>query len=297
MLDLYPFRGRYTSIGGFRYHYVDEGEGPPMVMILGNPTWSFYYRNLVREFSGNHRCIVPDHIGCGFSEKPADRDYPYTLERRSDDLAAFLDHLGIKENITLVVHDWGGMIGLLYAVRNPEKIKNLVIFNTAAFHLPPQKNLPFLLKFVRFPLGAFMLRAFNTFALGAALTCVRRRRMSRDVRQWYLLPYNSWRNRLAILRFVQDIPIKEGDPAYSRVAEVEAGLPALRAKPALIIWGGRDFIFDHAYYRQFKAVWPEARYHLIEDAGHYVLEDAHEDIIPLMNRFLEESNDTSGSGP
>ena len=129
----YPFTGNLLDIQGLNYHYLDEGNGPPVVMVHGNPSWSFYYRNLVLALRDRYRCIVPDHIGCGLSDKPGDNRYDYTLSRRVDDLEALLEHLGIRENITLVVHDWGGMIGMAYAVRHPERIKRLVILNTGAF--------------------------------------------------------------------------------------------------------------------------------------------------------------------
>ena len=115
--DLYPFRGAFFDVGGHQMHYLDEGEGHPVVMVHGNPTWSFYYRELVKARAATNRCIVPDHIGCGFSDKPALADYPYTLDRRVDDLCALLDAVVPEGRFTLVVHDWGGMIGFAAASR------------------------------------------------------------------------------------------------------------------------------------------------------------------------------------
>ncbi len=124
----------YQLPSGLRYHYIDEGQGPPVVMVHGNPSWSIYYRNLVEALRSTHRCIVPDHIGCGFSDKPDDSNYAYTLSQRIEDLESLLESLNLTEPITLVVHDWGGAIGMGYATRHPEKIARLVILNTAAFH-------------------------------------------------------------------------------------------------------------------------------------------------------------------
>ena len=126
---LYPFDGHYLHLDGLRYHYLDEGSGDPVVMVHGNPTWSFYYRELVKALRGSCRAIAPDHMGCGFSDKPDDEHYDYTLARRVDDLESLLKHLRIEENITLVLHDWGGMIGMAYAVRHPESISRLVLMN------------------------------------------------------------------------------------------------------------------------------------------------------------------------
>ena len=121
----YSFDHHYHSVKGLRLHYLDEGpkncdgDAEPVVMVHGNPSWSFYYRKLVNALRDNYRCIVPDHIGMGLSDKPDDETYNFTLDQRVDDLESLLDHLGITENITLVVHDWGGMIGLAYSTRHP----------------------------------------------------------------------------------------------------------------------------------------------------------------------------------
>ena len=128
--------GRDLDRSGLNLHYLDEGQGEPVVMVHGNPTWSFYYRRLVERLSPAYRTVVPDHIGCGYSDKPDDARYAYTLASRVDDLEALLDDLGIDRNVTLVMHDWGGMIGMTYAARHPERIARLVVMNTAAFHMP-----------------------------------------------------------------------------------------------------------------------------------------------------------------
>ena len=140
--ELYPFVGAYLNLDGNALHYLDEGSGDPVVMLHGNPTWSFFYRRLVPALSDRCRVIVPDHIGCGLSAKPDDAHYRYTLEQRVADLGALLDHLGLKKNITLVLHDWGGMIGMAWAVKNPERVRRLVLLNTGAFHLPASKPFP-----------------------------------------------------------------------------------------------------------------------------------------------------------
>src|SRR5262245_29952549 len=137
---LYPFAGHFFDAGGVRLHYLDEGRGPPVVMLHGNPTWSFYYRTLVLRLRDRYRCVVPDHVGCGLSDKPDESRYPYTLERRVQDLTALLDHLRFDRDVTLVLHDWGGMIGSAWATRFPERVKRLVVLNTAAFPLPAGKR-------------------------------------------------------------------------------------------------------------------------------------------------------------
>jgi cis-3-alkyl-4-acyloxetan-2-one decarboxylase len=169
---LYPFESRYLDIGGLRYHYIDEGRGEPIVMLHGNPTWSFYFRELVKGLRGSYRCIVPDHIGCGFSDKPGDDRYEYTLSRRADDLGALLDHLGLDRGVTLLMHDWGGMIGMVCAMRRPERISRLVGLNTAAFLKPAAKKMPWPLWVVhwRNPISALLVRGLNAFSVGATIS-------------------------------------------------------------------------------------------------------------------------------
>ncbi len=285
--EFYPFESHYRDRDGLQYHYLDEGEGPPVVMVHGNPTWSFYYRDLVCALRSDFRCIVPDHIGCGLSDKPGDNQYDYTLASRIDDLEALLEDLGITENITLVVHDWGGMIGTGYAVRHPERIKQLVVLNTGAFHLPASKPFPWALALVRnTPLGALLVRGFNAFSYTASHVCCKRKKLSRTLRQAYRYPYDSWANRIATLRFVQDIPLRPGDKAYEVVSEVENGLAALRDVPMLLCWGLKDFVFSEHFLLEWERRFPDAEAHRFADAGHYILEDASEEVVPLIQEFL-----------
>jgi haloalkane dehalogenase len=287
--SLYPWQARFFDVGqGVRMHYLDEGQGETLVMLHGNPTWSFYWRNLVKAFSGTHRVIVPDHVGCGLSDKPGDEKYEYVLERRVSDLEGLLDSLGLTKDITLVVHDWGGMIGMAFATRHPERIKRLVVLNTAGFGLPEGRKLPWQIAMVRYaPFFPVPVRGFNAFSRGANLMCsTREGRMTELVKQAYLAPYDSWAHRIAVQRFVEDIPLKPGDKSWPTVSGVAEKLEQFRKVPILICWGRRDFVFDDAFLAQWKQRLPEAEVHVFEDAGHYVMEDAHEQIIPLMRDFL-----------
>jgi cis-3-alkyl-4-acyloxetan-2-one decarboxylase len=258
------------------------------VMVHGNPTWSFYYRNLVNLLKDRYRCIVPDHVGCGYSDKPDDAQYNYTLKQRIDDLDALLDHLGVSENVTLIVHDWGGMIGMGWASRHPERIARLVILNTAAFHLPKSKPFPPALRLGRNTgIGAFMIRAFNAFCVSAAKVCVKRNPLPQDVKQAYLEPYNSWQNRIAVARFVQDIPLKPSDPSYAVVEEVQQGLHRFKDKPMMICWGSQDFVFSDHFLEEWIKFFPAAQVHRFPDYGHYILEDAAAEIEALIKSFFE----------
>jgi haloalkane dehalogenase len=286
--DLYPFTGKYADVGCFRLHFLDEGRGDPVVMLHGNPTWSFYYRDLVKALRDDYRVVSPDHIGCGLSDKPPASAYPYTLARRVDDLDALLEQLGVRENVTLVLHDWGGMIGMAWAHRRPERVRRLVVLNTAAFHPPAGKRLPWQIAACRNSLvGPFLVRGLNAFCRGAAHTCCVRRPMPPEVRAGYLAPYDSWANRVGVWRFVQDIPLRPGDSGYDLVREVQEGLHRFRDVPMLICWGEKDFVFDGDFLAEWRRRFPAAEVHAFADAGHYVLEDAGEKVIPLVRDFLQ----------
>ncbi len=285
---LYPFSSRYMKIRGFDCHYVDEGAGEPLVMLHGNPTWSFYFRSLIKGFSDRFRCVAPDHIGCGLSEKPSEGQYDFRLKSRVEDLEDLLDRLGIKENITLVLHDWGGMIGSAFAARHPEKIKRLVILNTAAFFLPGKKKLPVRLKIMR-DLTFFAKPAvlyLNLFAI-SALRMASRKGLPMEVKKGLVAPYDTPKNRLAILKFVQDIPLNASDPSYSTVDYTQKSLYLLKGKPMIICWGTKDFVFDENFLLEWRKRFPEAEIHRFQGAGHYVLEDEPEEVRDRIERFLD----------
>ncbi|MFI5131962.1 MAG: alpha/beta fold hydrolase [Chitinophagales bacterium] len=286
--ELYPFDSHFETIGGHQYHYVDEGEGEPVIMLHGNPTWSFYYRELIQKLSPYFHCLVPDHIGCGYSDKPDDSQYSYTLEQRVRDLETFLQKKAITQNIHLVVHDWGGIIGMAYTHRHPESIKKIVLLNTAAFHLPKSKSFPIALRFFRTWLGGFMIRASNAFSGLATIEGVKRISLSKDVKKGLTAPYNSWKNRIATLRFVQDIPLKPQDPGYEIVTDVQDHLGQFHNTPTLIAWGMKDLVFDRHFLETWIKYLPKARVYRFEDSGHYILEDQQEAIGKLVLDFFKE---------
>ncbi len=266
-------------------HYLDEGEGEPLLMLHGNPTWSFYYRNLIKGLKSQFRCVVPDHMGCGLSDKP--QDYPYTLSQHIDNLESLVEHLKL-DRLTLVMHDWGGAIGMGFAVRYPEMIKRLVIFNTAAFIAD---RIPFSINLCRqSTLGPLAILRFNLFAkLATSWASKVPGRMTGRVRKGYLAPYNSPENRIANLRFVQDIPMSPEVASYPVVERIEMQLGYFRDRPAMIIWGMKDFCFDRYFLDRWKRYFPNAEVHEVERAGHYVIEDADEEIIPWMIQFLKKN--------
>ena len=281
--DLYPFSSHFLRLGSpHRLHYLDEGTGEPLLFVHGNPTWSFYWRNLILGLRDQRRCIAVDHIGCGLSDKP--QTYNYTLQQRIDDLAHLVEQLDLS-GATLVAHDWGGAIGLGTIQRLANRFCRIVLFNTGAF---PPPFVPWRIAACRTPmLGTLAVRGLNAFARAALSMAVEKRdRMTADVRAGLLAPYNSWANRVAVDRFVKDIPFSPRHPTWQTLATIEAGLPSLAARPIQLIWGMKDWCFRPECLDRFVTHWPQAEVHRLDDCGHYVVEDAHERIVPLMQAFL-----------
>ena len=282
----YPFTPKtFVHPNGLAQSYLDEGRGPPVLMLHGNPSWSYYWRKLVLGLRDRHRCIVPDHIGMGLSDKSA--KYDFTLQSRVDDLERLLDALDLGDDITLAVHDWGGMIGFGWALKHSARIKRLVVLNTAAFPLPAAKAMPWQLKLGRDSrLGALLIRGVNAFADGATRFGVVNR-MPPAVRDAYNAPYDSWANRISTLRFVQDIPLSPADRAWALVEAAGKKLPDYADRPAFIGWGLKDFVFDRHFLAGFQRALPNAEQQVFADAGHYVLEDKADVLVPAIGAFLD----------
>lgn len=277
---LYPFKSNYLKLeDNLNYHYIDEGEGNPVLMVHGNPTWSFYYRNLAQALQGTNRVVACDHIGCGLSDKP--QDYEYTLENHIENLKTLIKFLDLQ-NITLVVHDWGGAIGFGAAVDMAERFSKVVILNTAAFHID---RIPFTIGLCKNRyFGRFIVKQWNAFAWPATFMASEKK-LNDIEKRGYLLPYDSPKNRIAVAEFVQDIPLKSDHRSYKKLKEVEKKLPSLKI-PKLILWGGRDFCFNDLFFNKWKSIYPDAYYKYYKDAGHYILEDEKEDVIKNIQDFM-----------
>jgi cis-3-alkyl-4-acyloxetan-2-one decarboxylase len=285
---LYPFNPRgFVTSGGARMSYLDEGpRGDEAILFLhGNPTWSFHFRDLVRDLAPSVRCVAPDHVGMGLSEKPA--GYDYRLAVRIDDIEALVASLGLRR-VHLVVHDWGGAIGLGWAARRPDLVGRIAILNTAAF---PADRLSRRIALCRVSgVGAWLVRGLNAFARGAALMAMHARRLTPDERHGYLFPYDSWGHRIAVHRFIRDIPMERDHPSRATLEGIAARLPGFADRAGLILWGGRDFCFGDTFLSRWKALYPQAECVRYPEAGHYVLEDAGADARSRIARyFLKKS--------
>lgn len=279
---LYPFAPRdFAALSG-RMSYVDHGprDGRPVLLLHGNPSWSFLWRDLILRLAAQgRRVIAPDHVGMGLSARP---DRFLRLADRIADVEALLAHLGIGE-FDLGVHDWGGAIGFGVAGCRPDRVGRILVTNTGAFL---SERIPARIALCRAPLiGRFLVQGLNGFAWPATWMAVERP-MSPAAKAGFLAPYGSPAVRRAVADFVADIPLEPAHPTRSVLAGVEASLAGLKGKPMLLCWGMRDFCFDRSFLEGFRERFPDARPLLFADAGHYVLEDAGEAALGPSTDFL-----------
>ncbi|MDO9181583.1 MAG: alpha/beta fold hydrolase [Bacteriovorax sp.] len=276
----YPFDSHFLAIQNNQLHYVDEGFGEVILMLHGNPTWSFFYRNLAKHFSKDHRVIVPDHMGCGLSGRP--QDYDYTLKNHIDNICQLVEKLDLS-NITLVVHDWGGAIGMGLATRYPHLIKKIVVMNTAAFR---SIEIPWRINILKNPFGEWFIRKFNGFA-GPATFMATTKGLSPLVKKGFTLPYHDFESRIATAKFVKDIPLNENHPTYQTLKDIEEKLITIKA-PLLILWGEKDFCFTMSFQKRWQEIFPKARAVTYPTAGHYLVEDERAAVIEEIEKFLKE---------
>ncbi len=297
----YPFADHYLDLGEARLHYVDEGgetaaaaaaggspaphSAPALLFLHGNPTWSFYWRHLIQHFRGSHRCVAVDHMGCGLSDKP--QHYPYTLAQHIANARSLVHSLDLRD-VVLVVHDWGGAIGMGLAAQIADRVRGFVVCNTAAFR---SNRMPASIGLCRIPgFGALAIRGFNAFVRGALATCAKKP-LTAEAKAGYLAPYGNWEDRIANLRFVQDIPMDAGHESYDTLVQVEAGLAQFKQHPMLLCWGKHDYVFTDEFLADWQRRFPQARTEYYEQAGHFVVEDARTEIIAAMEGFLGQLPD------
>jgi len=282
---LYPFAvGDFMTPNGVM-RFVDHGpkDGPTVLLLHGNPSWSFLWRNLIIKLaSRGFRVIAPDHVGMGLSARP---DKFLRLEDRIRDVHGLVDFLGLKQ-FHLGVHDWGGAIGFGLATRCPERIGNILVTNTGAFL---SERIPARIAICRWALvGRFIVQNLNGFAWPATWMAVEKP-MAQAVKAGFLAPYLSTGVRRAVADFVADIPMEANHPTRTTLAAVEAGLPLLKGKRMLLLWGLKDFCFDGTFLAGFESRFPQAQKLIFPTAGHYVLEDAGEAAIGPAADFFGQS--------
>ncbi len=290
----WPYTPKWFDSADGRLHYVDEGprEGRPVVLVHGNPTWGYLYRNFIDPLvEAGHRVIVPDHLGFGRSDKPTDRAL-YRIPQHADRLEALLESLDLS-NVTVVPQDWGGPIGLAWAGRHPERIQGLFILNTFAHKPRTDYKPPLALRLFRTPgIGEILVKGMHVFVRGFLFGqgIVKHDRLTKNVRQAYLTPHPNWSSRTGILVFPREIPATPTAPLSPFLADVEAGLLQLRDRAVFIVWAMKDPAFRPEFVELlWKNTFPDAEVLRLPNAGHYLQEDAHEEIVPVLLDFLESA--------
>jgi pimeloyl-ACP methyl ester carboxylesterase len=288
----WPHEPRWFETPDGRLHYVDEGprDGRPVVLLHGNPTWGYLYRHFIPPLvERGHRAIVPDHLGFGRSDKP-DEPELYRIPRHAARTEALLESLELSD-ATVVPQDWGGPIGLWWATRHPDRVGRLFILNTYAHRPPGKVPLPLPLKVFRTPVvGEVAVKGLDLFKRGFLFRAgvVQRERLTPEVKRAYLAPHPTWSSRTPILAFPREIPSGPEGRIADFLAEIEQGLERdFRAKPVKIVWAMKDIAFTE---QVLELLWlrtfPDADVVRLEDAGHYLQEDAYERIVPELLDFL-----------
>jgi haloalkane dehalogenase len=276
--ELFPVEHRFVDCDGARIHYVDEGAGETILLLHGNPTWSFLYRKIITGLRDEFRCVALDYPGYGMSDAPP--GYAFTPAEHSAVLERFVDELQLTD-LTLMVQDWGGPIGLGLAGRRPELVRRLIIGNTFAWPLTETRIRMFSAA-LGGPPGRLLTRWFNLaprvfFTRGFAQP------VPAEVKGLYMEP---WRDPAR--RAPAAIAPRQLVAAAPYLAEVEAGLPKIADRPALIVWGVKDFAFRDAARRRFEEAFPRNRTIMLPDASHFVQEDAGEQIATEFKTFCRQ---------
>jgi pimeloyl-ACP methyl ester carboxylesterase len=281
----FPFEARFLDVDDLRIHYVDEGprDAGPILMLHGNPTWSYMYRKPIRSLSERgHRCIAFDHMGFGRSSKPP-QPRRYILSTHVQNAIAVLDQLDLS-GVTLVCHDWGGPIGLGAALERPERVSRVVAMNTWAWELP--SFLPgFLRQFRTDGLGEILALGGNMVveSIPGGMTS---REVDQAMMDAYRAPHPDYWSRLGTLAFIRDVPLTENDVSAALMGHIHESLPGIDL-PLHIVWGMRDRVFVPAFIDQWQALFPGSECTEL-DAAHYLVEDRPDEVAEAIDKFVSK---------
>lgn len=284
----WPYEPKWlTTSDGVRIHYVDEGprDGQPVVMLHGQPTWSYLYRHFIKGLTeAGFRSVAHDHMGFGRSDKP-ERESDYTIQRHAQNFGELMQQLGLK-GVTLVLQDWGGPIGLAWAVEQPERVRRLVLLNTfAGLSTPDFPKPPAMFRLIRGRgTGELLVKRLQVFKK-VFLFKGGTRRLGENERAAYLAPHPALESRAGMMAFPRLIPWEPASPTRPLGEKVEAKLSALADRSVLVCWPTKDRGFRQGMLAWWRERFPGAEVHEFE-AGHYIQEDAHEQVVPLLVDWL-----------
>jgi haloalkane dehalogenase len=277
----YPFESKFIQLDMGRMHYIDEGEGEPIVMLHGNPTWSFLYRHLVKGLSPIYRCVAVDYIGFGLSDKPP--TWSYLPEDHAKNVEDLIEKLDLKD-ITLVVQDWGGPIGLSYALDHPGNVKRLVIMNTWAWPVSDDVHFRRFSRFLGGRLGKLLITRFKFFEKTIMRKLAKNKeRFTKQVHKHYIKQFSSHNDRKGIWIFPKEIigSTKWFDSLWSKKERI-------KDIPALLVWGMRDMAFREKELQTWEDLFSRSKTAKLKGVGHYVQEEAGPDLIPIITKFLKK---------
>lgn len=277
--EMYPFANKYITIDGQTMHYIDEGQGETLLFVHGTPSWSFEWRHLIKALSANHRCIALDHIGFGLSDKP--KNYNYTTQQHAANLEAFITKLGLKD-ITLTVHDFGGPIGLGYAVKYPDNIRRLIIFNTWMWDSRTMPGYEKNAKILKNPLLPFLYKFLNFSAKYAIpLSYGNKKLLTKAIHRMYTKPFGNAAERMGTLGFVKSL-LNEQPWFESLWQQVDT----ICNKPTLFIWGMSDVFLTGDYLQKFEQKFSNKKTLQLPTAGHFPQEECVAEVEQAVKKLL-----------
>jgi haloalkane dehalogenase len=280
----YPFEDKYAEVDGVRLHYIDEGSGPPIVMVHGQPTWSYLYRKMIPPLvDAGYRCIAPDLMGFGLSDKP-EQESAYTLRGHVELFTGLVDQLSL-EGVTIVGQDWGGPISLRYAIDHKENIRSLVILNTLVRAMSPP--LFFKLMFKSGGLSSFLVRRLDVFRRMSFGRVGFKRPLDSEARAQYKMPHPNSASRGGVAAFPKMIPTSPKHPNYDYITEIDSTLRTWDI-PVLVMFSDKDMAFSVEEGQRIAEMVPDGRFQVVENAAHYLQEDAGEEIAERMITFLRD---------
>ncbi|KOY88113.1 hypothetical protein AD998_08035 [bacterium 336/3] len=277
----YPFKHHYFDVNISKMHYIDEGQGETILFVHGTPSWSFDYRHIIKALSTQYRCIAIDHIGFGLSDKP--KTYDYSTQNHSKTLEQFVDFLGLTD-FTLVVHDFGGVIGLDMAIRNPDKIKKLVIFNSWLWSSKTDKDFIKFSRILKSPLLPILYRYFNFSTRFVLPKSFGKIKINKHIHQQYVLPFSKSSQREGTIAFAKSL-LNDQD----WFEELWKKRFSIYQKPTLFIWGMKDPVIKPHYLEKFLTGFPNSQVKRFENCGHFPQEENPNETIECIFNFLKMS--------
>lgn len=282
---LFPFKSRFIEIGWNTVHYIDEGEGPLLLFLHGNPTWSFLYRNIIKELKSDYRCVALDYPGFGLSHPHSGYDFRPSSHSRL--LQMFISELGLK-NINMMMQDWGGPIGLNAATLMPEKFSSFIIGNTFAWPLNNHLSMQLFSRTVGGDIGRLAIENFNFFVNVILPFASFKTRFNADMMLHYRAPFKDAESRIPTHVFPRELL-----GSYDFLNTLCNRLSTIAGKRTLFLWGNRDPAFDTLFLTQFKNIFSNHRTRILQGAGHYIQEDAHAEICSEIRNSIPVQTETT----